>query len=352
MNRVPVLVVAALAPSALAADDLTFTVNQGASAVVSTLSVLADSEGTLIGDHDPATNPDGTQTRPGFFGGSGNNPIPLDLDVLSALDINTNPAGAFDAQIDTDALTIDISALSLDLIAAGIANAGVDVTLEWSTFNTVSPTFIFPGGIPLTVPIADTLLTTLTLEQTGPSALPGVLIPIGVDSYTVNAALPVSITLAADSATLPIPATAFDAVLPLTGQLTINPDSSASISLAIDLADLSQTIDLSGAPAAENIPFELPTLGEDTAGVLLTLQFAGATITSSGSVSIVAEGQSASCGVADLAQPIGSLDFSDVITFLTLFSASDPVADLAAPAGVFDFSDVVAFLTAFGAGCP
>ena len=352
MIRFSTLAVAALAPISFAADDLSFSVNQGASTVVSTLSVLADSEGTLIGDHDPATNPDGTQTRPGLFGGSGNNPIPLDLDVLSSGDINTNPTGAFEAQIDTDALTIEFSALTLDLIAAGAASAGVDVTLEWSTFNTINPTFIFPGGIPLTLPIADTMLTTLSLDQTGPSALPGVLTPDGVDTYTLVAALPVSITLAADSATLPIPATAFDAVLPLTGQLTINPDSSASISLAIDLADLSQTIDLSGAPAAEDIPFELPTLGEETAGVLLTLQFSSATITSSGAISIVAEGESSSCGAADLAEPFGSLDFSDVITFLTLFSASDPGADLAPPAGVFDFSDVVAFLGAFEAGCP
>jgi len=60
----------------------------------------------------------------------------------------------------------------------------------------------------------------------------------------------------------------------------------------------------------------------------------------------------AGCNEADLAEPVGVLDFSDVLAFLTAFGAMDADADLADPTGVFDFSDVIAFLTAFGAGCP
>ncbi len=58
------------------------------------------------------------------------------------------------------------------------------------------------------------------------------------------------------------------------------------------------------------------------------------------------------CNGADLAEPYGTLDFSDVVAFLTAFGAMDDAADLAEPFGAWDFSDVVAFLTAFGAGCP
>ncbi len=58
------------------------------------------------------------------------------------------------------------------------------------------------------------------------------------------------------------------------------------------------------------------------------------------------------CNDADLAEPFGTLDFSDVIAFLTAFGSMDSAADLAAPFGVYDFSDVIAFLGAFGAGCP
>ncbi len=58
------------------------------------------------------------------------------------------------------------------------------------------------------------------------------------------------------------------------------------------------------------------------------------------------------CNEADLAEPFGTLDFSDVTAFLSAFNAGSPAADLAEPFGTFDFSDVVAFLAAFGAGCP
>ncbi len=58
------------------------------------------------------------------------------------------------------------------------------------------------------------------------------------------------------------------------------------------------------------------------------------------------------CSPADLAEPFGALDFSDVTAFLTAFASQQPPADLAPPTGVFDFSDVLAYLAAFGAGCP
>ncbi len=58
------------------------------------------------------------------------------------------------------------------------------------------------------------------------------------------------------------------------------------------------------------------------------------------------------CNDADLAEPFGALDFTDVIAFLTAFGAMDPAADLAEPFGVLDFTDIIVFLTAFGAGCP
>jgi len=58
------------------------------------------------------------------------------------------------------------------------------------------------------------------------------------------------------------------------------------------------------------------------------------------------------CNAADLAEPLGTLDFTDVVAFLTAFGTMDPAADLAPPIGTFDFTDVVAFLTAFGSGCP
>ncbi len=58
------------------------------------------------------------------------------------------------------------------------------------------------------------------------------------------------------------------------------------------------------------------------------------------------------CNDADLSVPYGTLNFDDVISFLTAFGSMDAAADLALPFGVWNFDDVIAFLTAFGAGCP
>ncbi len=60
----------------------------------------------------------------------------------------------------------------------------------------------------------------------------------------------------------------------------------------------------------------------------------------------------AGCSLADLSEPFGVLDFSDVLAFLTAFAAEDPAADVSPPLGVFDFSDVLGFITDFAAGCP
>ena len=54
---------------------------------------------------------------------------------------------------------------------------------------------------------------------------------------------------------------------------------------------------------------------------------------------------------ADLAEPFGVLDFSDVIAFLAAFGAAEPEADLAPPFDLFDFSDILGFLTLFADGC-
>jgi len=62
--------------------------------------------------------------------------------------------------------------------------------------------------------------------------------------------------------------------------------------------------------------------------------------------------QTFGCNGADIAEPYGQLDFTDVTTFLVAFTNMEPEADLAAPMGQWDFTDVTTFLGLFGAGCP
>jgi hypothetical protein len=60
----------------------------------------------------------------------------------------------------------------------------------------------------------------------------------------------------------------------------------------------------------------------------------------------------ASCNAADVAEPLGLLDLSDVNDFVDAFVGQQPLADLAAPSGVFDLADLQSFINAFNAGCP
>jgi hypothetical protein len=55
---------------------------------------------------------------------------------------------------------------------------------------------------------------------------------------------------------------------------------------------------------------------------------------------------------ADLADPAGVLDLSDIVAFVTGFTASDPSVDFAEPFGVHDLQDIVVFVAMFNSGCP
>lgn len=57
------------------------------------------------------------------------------------------------------------------------------------------------------------------------------------------------------------------------------------------------------------------------------------------------------CSVADLAEPLGSLDFFDISAFLSAFAVNDPIADINLD-GIFNFFDASEYLNAFAAGCP
>ncbi|MEZ6241696.1 MAG: GC-type dockerin domain-anchored protein [Phycisphaerales bacterium] len=87
---------------------------------------------------------------------------------------------------------------------------------------------------------------------------------------------------------------------------------------------------------------EIYSVGLSFAGTALATMFAYDNI----------EFTRAGCSIADVAAPFGTLDFSDVVEFLTLFSNENELADLAAPFGQFDFSDVVEYLARFAGGCP
>jgi hypothetical protein len=66
---------------------------------------------------------------------------------------------------------------------------------------------------------------------------------------------------------------------------------------------------------------------------------------------VITNGCTTGCNPADLAEPLGTLDLTDINAFTAGFVAMDSVSDLNADT-LFDLADIVAFVSAFVAGCP
>lgn len=344
-----VLSLIACTPFAVA-QQFDFAISSGSATIESTTTITTS--GYLLGDYDADTNPTGTQTRPGLFGGSGNNPIDTSAVFEVQAGGSPSPAGTFALSINLNAGTVLASSLSLDLLAGGTLPADLSVTLEYATFHTASPTFIYPGGIPITIPLGQLgAVTSATVVATDPGV--GTVTPTGDPSvYDIVVAVPVAITFGVELTPLgadpiqqdvgPLPG-----VFPLAGQLTLVDDTHALLSLSLDPIEDDQTQAI-GPLELPGIPLPLPTLGSDTADVVLTLSADSLRIVTSIGVSIEAEGVAIACP-ADWNSD-GLLDFFDVQSFLADFAAGNARADLATD-GNFDFFDVQAFLQLFSAGC-
>ena len=336
-----------------AAAPVSFEFDPAASGASGVFTVSADTDGTLIGDFDEATNPGGTQTRPGLFGGSGNNPIPVTIGIGASAALGTSPSGSFTLDADTDALTLAFGAFEADLLNGETVDSTLALSLLYETFRTVNPSGLFLGGIPLPIELEAGQLTTLTLAQSAPSA-PGGLVPNGDGTFAFAAIIPVTLTL--EGTTLggaPLDPGPADLVLPIAGVYTpAGGGDAARVALSIDLAEFGQTFDTSALPPLPEIPFDLPTLTGETAGVLLSLAITGLSLEGSGSVAVVADAVPSGCNAADVAEPFGVLDLADLQQYIGLFTAGAAAADLLPPFEVLDLADLQAFVAAFVAGCP
>jgi len=346
------IVVAASASVAMGQEfDVALTSGSGTIETTTTLTTA----GSLIGDYDAQTNPEGTQTRPGFFGGSGNNPIPVSADFVSQTGGVIGPTGSLVLTLDLDAATADIEGLTLDLLGGQALAAEIALTLLYDSFHTVNPSFIYPGGVPITLPLGQIgSVVAATLEQTDTGF--GVLTPTGeADVYEFAAAVPASASFevniapaGSDPAVQQIGPLAV--VVALGGQITLIDDDHLLLSIAVGPLTDEQTVPIDPAAELPAVPLELPTLGTETAGVVMTLSADSVHMQTLVELSVTGQGTRVGC-IADWDSD-GVLSFFDVMGFLSDFAAQDPRADLAGPDGVFDFFDVQVFLQLFSAGCP
>jgi len=339
-----VAIVAASAVSAVAVSASVPLMVDGAQSSSSTaFSFAANIVGTFKGDFDPRTNPGGTQTRPGLFGGSGNNPIPytalIELDDATT----TTPAGGLSIDVDLPGAAITIDGLFLDLLDGSAAAIPASFTITYNTFNTINPSGIFPGGFPITVPLGDVAeITVVTATQTAPvtTALTGG----GGGIYGFVAVVSVDVVVIGDALGTPISdGTPTPLALVIDGTLDLSVEGVATVSFsgAESIAD--------GGPVDlpfEDIPFGLPTLSGDTANLLLSGTVTDVAVAFDIDFTIVASGAFDTCIPADL-NCDGVVDGADLGILLNAWGTGDPVADLNGD-GVVDGADLGELLNAWG----
>ena len=244
--------------------------------------------GTLVGDWNEKTNPSGTTTIPGVWGGSGNNLIACELTPSFGGLFDSSLGGALEVDLKEEDLKVDIDGLMITAFEESPYAFGVSVGMLYETFRTTQPDSLYPGGIPFDLPIGEGYLTQLVLEQS--ISAEGDVVYMGDNQWQYSIFIPVTITFEVEvlgTSTGPLPAVG---VLQMTGSIE---DGETQTSLTGDLSWFSNEVIESPPIAFEDVPLPLPTVlppGE-TANLLLSAIAESATFNTSINWHIEASGQ-------------------------------------------------------------
>lgn len=283
---------ALLAAASAVANERTFdcAVDQQSSTVLQSLTITAPFSGTLRGNYDATNNPTGTQTIPGVFGGSGNNPIPYTASLVIDGDVETNPTGSLLLGIDSEGLQIRVTDLELDLLGGEVAAFGTTLNINYQTFRTVNPSSLFPGGATIPIPLGNTTVSVLRATQVGDPVFGSLAATKTPGTFTFTAAVPVEFVIEASALGQPVGDGAPVAgVLPISG-LLVEGEDSALVSIAI-AGENAQTQPLETEPFVD-LPLALPTVFPTggTANLLMNGDFTSLTVNSTIDADIVATG--------------------------------------------------------------
>jgi hypothetical protein len=279
-----------LLASLATAQDYALTIAQQASSVALDADFEVELPSSVIGNWDPDTNPGGTRTLPGIGGGSGNQPIPMDLTLAGASSFTGAPLGGFELGVDAEALTLELRALELDLLGGAPATSALSLTFLYSTFRSFQPDSLYFGGFPLELPLGEQSITQASLVQTG--AATGALLPtLDPGVYGFSLLVPAELTLAIDLTGEPVPIGPLPLLVPLQGVLSLS-GGAATVAIGIDFA-LDETLpDPLPGFAIDDAPLDLPTIlpPGNTAHLLLDATIASISLFTDLAASIVAEG--------------------------------------------------------------
>jgi len=259
-------VVAAAACSIALAGEYEFRVKP-TSTLIFDAGIDAPIEGSFVGNWDATTNPTGTRTLPGLFGGTTttNTPIPYTGVIDAGVDADKVPSGGFRVRIPTDGTTATIEGLEFDLLGGEQMDLLVTVDLAFQTFRTRQPTSTYIGFEALPpIPIASGQVSQLRVTQAGAAPAMTIETPIGT---VFMANVPVDFVFQITLFGAPVVDQVVAGTLPVAGMVTDEAMPTASISFKDGFS-----LPLPEVPAFENQPVALPTIlppGE-TANLLFT----------------------------------------------------------------------------------
>jgi hypothetical protein len=267
MNTRPIAVIAAAAAcSAALAGEYEFRVKP-TSSLIFDAGIDAPIEGSFVGNWDATTNPTGTRTLPGLFGGTSttNTPIPYSGVIDAGIDADKVPSGGFRVRIPTDGTVATIEGLEFDLLGGEQMDLLVTVDLVFQTFRTRQPTSTYIGfdGLP-PIPIASGQVSQLRVTQMGEAPAMTVETPMGT---VFMSGVPVEFVFQVTLFGAPVVDQVVAGTLPVAGMVTDDAMPTASISFKDGFS-----LPLPEVPAFENQPVALPTIlpPGQTANLLFT----------------------------------------------------------------------------------
>ena len=261
-------------------------------------------EGALIGNYDEEANPQGTLTRPGLFGGSGNQPISTSLSFAVGFDDQSLPEGQVVFALEGETLV-------LSSIEAALPNASVNLGLEllFETFRSIAPDSLFFGGIPLPLEIGAVDLTSRAVRMANPVSF--ILLPApGGEVFAFSGPLPLLYEGVIDLQGTPTPIS-FPFTLEVDGQIS---SDGAELSMSASTS-VNESFPPETPVGFADIPLPLPTIlppGE-TANCLLSQDLMQIDSTLDVGFVLVASAPSGPEGDAD---GDGDVDFEDLVRVL------------------------------------
>jgi hypothetical protein len=327
-----------LAASHARGAEYLFEIDPSKSLSVFSQTFVTPLAGTLIGNYDAKTNPGGTLTRLGLFGGSGNMPIPYTGTISISAGAESSPQGRFRLDWTKGDETAEIRDLEIDVLGKSTGVVEQTFTINYATFRTINPSGFFPGGFPIAIPLGEAVLERLEIRQTKPALL--VILPAG-GAVAFSGAIPVESYAVATQGDQVFEIGPTPGLLPFSGTLVptrtgyrLTADSESSDSF-------SETFEQELPPT----PLPLPTLNGETANLILNGTITGANGTSESDLSIVADGvEKSGPSVPGDLDGNGVVDGADLAILLTDWGQSGVPADLNGD-GIVDGGDLAVLLS-------